>query len=94
MKRIATVVAVVFGILLLAVSTVQNVNADSKASQHYKIGYMDGCTGVVVPGSHTPEYLQGYADGIRNCHHQQQQQMTQAQSQQQNMNPTFNINIH
>jgi len=94
MKQIAIVVAVVFGILLLTVSAVQNVNADSKASQHYKIGYMDGCARTVVPGSHTSEYLQGYADGARNCHEQQQQRNTQAQTQQQTMNPTFNINIH
>jgi len=94
MKQIAIVVAVVFGIMLLSGSPVQNVNADSKALQHYKIGYMDGCSGIVVPGSHTPEYLQGYADGARNCHHQQQQQITQTQTQQQTMNPTFNINIH
>jgi hypothetical protein len=50
MKQIAIIVAVVFGILLLAVSAVQNVNADSKVSQHYKMGYMDGCARTVVPG--------------------------------------------
>jgi hypothetical protein len=55
---------------------------------------MDGCARTVVPGSHTPEYLQGYADGARNCHQQQQQHITQPQTQHQTMNPTFNINIH
>jgi hypothetical protein len=45
-------------------------------NQHYKIGYMDGCAGIVVPSSRTPEYLQGYAGGARNCHQQQYQQIT------------------
>lgn len=90
----AIVVAAIFGILLLAISAIRNVNADSKASQHYKIGCMDGCALTVVPGNHIPEYLQGYVDGERNCHEQQQQHQTQSQTQQQTMNPTFNINIH
>ncbi|MBV9668300.1 MAG: hypothetical protein JO327_09240 [Nitrososphaeraceae archaeon] len=55
-------------------------------------------------GNHTPEYLQGYADGARNCHEQQQQRNTQAQTQQQNyesyiqhkhpLSTLLNYNIH
>ena len=55
---------------------------------------MDGCALTVVPGNHSPEYLQGYVDRERNCHEQQPQHQTQSQTQQQTMNPTLNINIH
>lgn len=44
---------------------------DSVGIQHYKIGYSDGCTGAVVPGYHTSEYLSGYADGSKACHNTQ-----------------------
>lgn len=36
-KRIAIVAAVAFGILVLGVFVIENVNADDEASQYYKI---------------------------------------------------------
>ena len=37
-------------------------------SNHYNTGEGDGCTGRVVPGKHTRDYLRGYADGQVSCH--------------------------
>jgi hypothetical protein len=61
--------------LVAAITTLgqgqQSAYADSVGTKHYKIGYSDGCTGAVVPGHHTSEYLSGYADGSKACHNTQ-----------------------
>ncbi|MBV9178839.1 MAG: hypothetical protein JO297_17570 [Nitrososphaeraceae archaeon] len=55
-------------------SATQISSALESASTRYQKGYDDGCAGITVPGSHTSEYLKGYAVGAQACHHHQQQQ--------------------
>jgi hypothetical protein len=37
-------------------------------SNHHNIGVGDGCSGKVVPGKHTADYLRGYGEGQIECH--------------------------
>jgi hypothetical protein len=64
-------VTITLAILAFASAT-QTAFALESASIRYQEGYNDGCAGITVPGSHTSEYLKGYAAGAQACHQQQQ----------------------
>jgi len=57
-------ITITLGILGFASAT-QTAFALESASTRYQKGYNDGCAGITVPGSHTSEYLKGYAAAHR-----------------------------
>src|SRR5918912_266496 len=62
------ILTIVVGTTILLTSIVLALGTPTAYAQsHYQIGYDDGCAGRVVPGSRTPDYKRGYADGQAAC---------------------------
>src|SRR5437764_735975 len=74
MKKYNMFFSITITLAILAFSSAtQTAFALESAPTRYQKGYNDGCAGITVPGSHTSEYLKGYAAGAQACHHHQQQ---------------------
>jgi hypothetical protein len=43
------------------------VLAQGSAQDHYSRGFSDGCNDIQVSGSHTSDYLAGFAAGLAKC---------------------------
>ena len=78
MKKYNMFFCITITLAILAFSSAtQTAIALESASTRYQKGYNDGCAGITVPGSHTSEYLQGYAAGAQACDQQQSAQQQQ-----------------
>jgi hypothetical protein len=53
---------------ILAMSCPQTYASSEPQIQQGKMGFYNGCRGIVVPGNHTSDYLRGYEFGAQNCH--------------------------
>ena len=62
---------IVLATILVTTTAIQMQTVVASSSepeiQHGKMGFYDGCHGIVVPGKHTEAYLKGYALGAKNC---------------------------
>lgn len=64
--KITTAIALVALVVVLGITTLPTAVQTAHGStdtDHYNRGYGNGCNGINVPGTHTAEYLNGYAAG-------------------------------
>jgi hypothetical protein len=73
MKKYNMFFCITITMVILAFSSATQTSFElESASTRYQKGYNDACAGITVPGSHTSEYLKGYAAGAQTCHQPQQ----------------------